>query len=88
MAHQVPWCKRYLEIFCEEACLSDLERWIMETRVKGWSRTQQCMELGLSPAALDRMISRLKRKYDIVQQHNPELPPRRSSAQETWQDQH
>lgn len=87
MAHQVPWCRRYLDIFIREACLSDLEAQIMETRVKGWSRTQQCFEFGLSPAALDRMIARLKRKYDECQRHNPELPKRRTSKEETWQDQ-
>lgn len=62
MAHQVPWCKRYLEIFAEEACLSDLEVKIMDTRVRGWSRTRQCMEFGLSESTLDRMIKLLKQK--------------------------
>ena len=86
MAHQVPWCRRYLDIFIRDACLSDLEARIMETRVKGWSRTKQCMEFGLSPSALDRMIAQLKRKYDVAQSHNPELPVRKASAKEAWMD--
>lgn len=88
MAHQVPWCRKYLDIFAREACLSELEIRIMETRVKGWSRTRQSMELGLSPSTLDRMISKLKRKYDLAQSQNPVLPPRRFSAEEVWMDTH
>lgn len=88
VAHQVPWCRKYLDIFCEEACLSELERKIMETRVQGWSQTRQCAEYGLSPATLSRIIARLKKKYDVAQQNNPELPPRRFSAKETWMDTH
>lgn len=86
MAHQVPWCKRYLDIFAEEACLSELEIQIMESRIKGWSRTKQCMHFNLSPSALDRMIARLKQKYDVAQANRPELPKRRTSAMETWMD--
>lgn len=86
MAHQVPWNKAILETFIEEAVLTEDEEWIVRTRVAGWSRTHQAMELGMSLATIDRLIASCKRKYDNVQKNNPTLPPRRTSAAEAWMD--
>ena len=88
MAQQVPWNKIILEEFIELAALTKDEEAIMRTRVAGWSRTRQAMELGLSLASVDRIIRRLKFKYDMVQRYSPILPPRRRSAEETWMDTH
>lgn len=88
MSHQVPWNKIIVETFIEEAMLTKDEEWILRTRVAGWSRTKQAMELNMSIANVDKMISRLKKKYDNVQKYNPLLPPRKPSAQETWMDTH
>lgn len=86
MAHQVPWNKIILETFVEEACLTQEEEMIIRTRVAGWSRTKQSIELGLSMSTVDRIIKSLKLKYDNAQKYNPLLPPRKESAQETWMD--
>lgn len=86
MSKQVPWNKIILETFISEALLTKEEEEIMRTRVAGWSRTKQAMELGMSLSTVDRHIANLKRKYDSVQKYNPILPPRRSSAEETWMD--
>lgn len=88
MAHQVPWNKIILEEFLRLAALTPDEEHIMRTRVAGWSRTRQAMELGMSIATVDRIIARLKTKYDAVQKYSAILPPRRSSEQEAWQDSH
>lgn len=88
MSHQVPWNKIILETFIEEGCLTKDEEWIIRTRVAGWSRTKQAMELGMSLSTVDRIISNLKLKYDNVQRYNPLLPPRKSSSEETWMDNH
>ena len=68
--------------------LSKDEEAIMRTRVAGWSRTQQSMELGMSLATVDRIIKRLKVKYDNVQKYSVLLPPRRDSVEETYMDTH
>lgn len=86
MAHQVPWNKIIVETFIEEAMLTKDEEWILRTRVAGWSRTKQALELNMSIASVDKIIARLKKKYDGVAKMNPLLPPRKNSAKETWMD--
>lgn len=88
MSHQVPWNKIILEEFIRLAALTKEEEMIMRTRVAGWSRVRQSMELGLSLATVDRIIRRLKIKYDMIQPYSPLLPPRKYSAEETWMDTH
>lgn len=86
MSKQVPWNKLILEEFIREGCLTKDEEMIMRTRVAGWSRVKQSMELGMSLSTVDRLIASLKKKYDGVQRYNPILPPRKPSAIETWMD--
>ena len=87
MAKQVKWTKQLTEDFIEMAMLSEDEAYIMRSRVRGESATQQAMHLQCSESTVHRAISRLKKKYDAVQQENPDkFPPRRKSAQETWMD--
>ena len=88
MSHQVCWTKVIVEEFIKDAMLSKEEEMIIRTRASGWTRTQQSMQLGMSLATIDRIINRLKVKYDKVQQHNPLLPPRKFSAEETYMDEH
>lgn len=88
MAHQVPWNKIILEEFIELAALSEIEEQIMRTRVAGWTRSRQADTFGMDMSTLDRIIRRLKRKYDAVQKYSPILPPRKFSAAETYMDTH
>lgn len=86
MSKQVPWNKIIVETFVSEAMLSKEEEMILRTRVSGWTRQKQSMELGMSLATIDRIIKRLKIKYDNVQKYNPLLPPRKFSVEETYMD--
>lgn len=88
MAHQVEWNKIIVERFVELAMLTEDEEMILRTRVAGWPRTRQANELNMSVSTVDRIISRLKRKYDNVQRFDPILPKRRESAAENWMDTH
>lgn len=88
MAKQVPWNKVLYNEFVELGSLSEIECKILETRMKGYTRSEQCDMLGISMSTLDRIISRLKIKYDNVQKHSDVLPPRRFSAKETYMDEH
>jgi len=88
MSHQVPWCKVILETFISEGCLTEDEEMIMRTRVAGWTRIQQSMELGMSLSSVDRLIKSCKDKYDNCQRYNPILPPRKNSDIEMYLDSH
>lgn len=88
MAKQVPWNKPLLDEFNYLAGLSADEYKLMETRMQGYTRTQQADMLQMSVQSIDRMIARLKIKYDNVQPYSHILPQRKSSAKETYMDNH
>ena len=58
----------------------------MRTRVAGWTRTKQSRELHMSISTIDRIIRRLKKRYDKVAEYDPILPPRKASAEEVYMD--
>ena len=86
MAHQVAWNKIIVETFIEEAMLSKTEEWILRTRVAEWTIKEQAQKLNMSEDNVNKIIARLKKKYDMVSKYNPLLPPRKTSAKETWMD--
>lgn len=88
MSKQVPWNKVITERFIELAMLSKEEQAILRTRASGWTITQQSMELNMSESKINKIIARLKVKYDAVQKYDPLLPPRKTSAKETYMDTH
>lgn len=88
ISKQVKWSKIILEEFIEIAALTDEEEQIMRTRVAGWTITKQAQVFGMSESSVNRIIKRLKVKYDGVQPYSPILPPRKFSAAETYMDTH
>lgn len=86
MTKQVEWTKFIVETFIEEGMLSEEEAKVMRTRAQGWTRTKQAREFGMSMSTLDRIIKRLKIKYDAVQLNNPKLPKRKHSDLEDYMD--
>ena len=85
---QVLWSKIILEEFIELAALTPEEEQIIRTRVAGWPITKQAMVFGMSESTVNRIIKRLKIKYDGVQPYSAILPPRKHSAAETYLDTH
>lgn len=88
MTKQVPWNKIILEEFINLAMLTKDEEIIMRTRIAGWSVSQQADKLNLSISTVNRIIQRLKIKYDEVEKYSVILPPRKSCAKELYQDTH
>ena len=86
MSHQVIWTKFILERFIDVGNLTKDEEAVMRTRAAGWTRTEQSMKLGMSLSAIDRIIKRLKVKYDRAQKYDVLLPPRKQSSQELYMD--
>lgn len=67
MTNEVIWTKLVLERFIQLANLTEEEEIVIRTRAAGWSRVKQAMELNISISGIDRIISRLRKKYDEVQ---------------------
>lgn len=88
MSKQVPWNEAIYQEFIKLAKLTPLEIEIMDCRIAEIPRSVTCDRLGISLATHDRMIARLKVKYDNVQKDSDVLPPRKFSAKETWMDTH
>lgn len=89
MSRQVIWTKQSLETFIEEAYLTEEEIVILRTRLAGWTISEQADRLGVSVGTINRMIRRLKIKYDIVQRQYPQiLPVRKNCAAELFMDSH
>ena len=87
MANEVQWNKYVYDRFCELALLSDFEKEVLMTRIKGMSIVQQSHKFNTSTSTINNTIRRLKDKYDDVQKYDgSNLPIRRMSAQEKWQD--
>lgn len=87
--HQVKWTKQITELFIDLAMLNDDEAYIIRSRVKGTTVTQQALYLHKSEATIHRMIRALKIKYDSVQKEFPDLfPERKQSRAERYMDTH
>ncbi len=48
--------------FCEQCMFSDVQKEILERKIRGDSNVKIAMELPMSPATLDRNIRKIKRK--------------------------
>ena len=77
MSHQVIFTREIVDEFIKEAMLTEDEIFIIKTRVSGWSRQQQANELNISVQSIDRIIRRLKNKYDKVAENNTKFPARK-----------
>ncbi len=86
MSHQVIWTKIIVEEFVRLGNLTKDEEMVLRTRADGWTITQQSLKLSMSVSTVNRIVSRLKRKYDAVQPYSVILPPRKASAKELYMD--
>lgn len=87
MSKGVLWTDKLTESFIQKAALSDDEAFVMRTRARGYTVTQQAMELNKSESTIHRMIATIKKKYDAVQKEYPdEFPIRKTSKVEEFMD--
>jgi DNA-binding NarL/FixJ family response regulator len=71
------WNKIILDEFIKLAILTETEERILRTRIAGWSRVKQSMELNLSVSTVDCIIRMINQKYDMVQPYSEILPKRK-----------
>lgn len=88
MAKQVCWTKKIVETFIDEACLTKEEQDILRTRVAGLTISEQSEKFNISVGKVNRIIKRLKWKYDNVQKYCKDLQVRKESAAELYMDTH
>jgi len=89
MAHQVVWTKQLVERFIEDACLSEEESAILRSRCKNETISQQSLKFNMSESKINKIVARLKVKYDALVREYPDVyPPRKMSAKETYLDTH
>lgn len=75
-----------VEEFVHLANLTKEEEMILRSRADGWTITQQASRFNMSVSTVNRIVSRLKKKYDVVQPYSVMLPPRKASAKELYMD--
>lgn len=81
MSRQVPWNRTILEEYIAEAKLTDIEERVIRARIeKGWSREKTAQEIHCSVSTVDRVIKRLKQKYDSAANYDILLPRRAKSS--------
>lgn len=89
MSHEVHWTEKITQSFIQKAMLSDDEIYVLTSRIKGTTISQQAIHLHKSEITVHRMISKLKKKYDVVQAEFPDdFPKRRNSKEEEYMDTH
>lgn len=71
------WNKIILDEFLRLAFLTETEEKILRTRIAGWSRVKQSIEMNLSISSIDCIIRMINKKYDMVQPYSSILPVRK-----------
>lgn len=79
---KVKWTKKTYDIFVDEAFLTADEKYILDSRIKGETVTQQCLALNVSRTTVNRYIKNLKDKYDIIAKQYPDIFPKRYKSKE------
>ena len=88
MAKQICWTKKIVETFIEWACLTKENQDILNTRVAGLTIYEQAEKFNISICKVNRIIKRLKWKYDNVQKYCKDLPVCKESEAELYMDTH
>ena len=71
------WNNIILDEFFRLAILTETEEQILRTRIAGWSRVKQSMEMNMSVSAVDSALRMIGKKYDMVQPYSTILPIRK-----------
>lgn len=80
----IPWTRAILEEFKYLALLTEFEEMVLESKIKGWSRTRQAIEFNVSISTIDRTLNQLRVKYDNVCNYSELLPPRKKKINQTY----
>lgn len=79
MANDLVWDKRMLQIFEENAFLTEEELIVLHDWVHGKSIVSTAMMHSMSTRKVDNLRRKIRMKYDGVQVYTPQLPKRTRS---------
>lgn len=82
MTKQVIWTKTVLDAFIREGNLNARQRFLIKTRVEGYTIARQAAELHLSVDQINKDIAELRKVYDATQKYSNILPPRKKNKKE------
>ena len=83
---QILWTKKIVDTFIKEGMLTKEEREVLLLRVKGYTISETSELMNISDSKVNRIIRRLKIKYDNLQGTIEELPKRKETTKELYRE--
>ena len=82
----VLWTKKIIETFIKEGMLTEEEKEVLLLRVKGYTIAETSELMNISDSKVNRIVRRLKIKYDNLQGTIKELPKRKETTKELYRE--
>lgn len=83
---QVLWTRKLVDTFIKEGMLTEEEKEVLLLRVKGYTIAETSELMNISDSKVNRIIRRLKIKYDNLQGTIEELPKRKETTKELYRE--
>lgn len=83
---QILWTKKIIETFIKEGMLTEEEKEVLLLRVKGYTIAETSELMNISDSKVNRIIRRLKIKYDNLRGTIEELPKRKETTKELYRE--
>ena len=83
---QILWTRKLVETFIKEGMLTKEEKEVLLLRVKGYTISETSELINISDSKVNRIIRRLKIKYDNLQGTIEELPKRKETTKELYRE--
>ena len=83
---QILWTRKLVDTFIKEGMLTDEEKEVLLLRVKGYTIAETSELMNISDSKVNRIIRRLKIKYDNLQGTIEELPKRKETTKELYRE--
>lgn len=83
---QILWTRKLVDTFIKEGLLTEEEKEVLLLRVKGYTIAETSELMNISDSKVNRIIRRLKIKYDNLQGTIEELPKRKETTKELYRE--
>ena len=83
---QILWTRKLVDTFVKEGMLTEEEKEVLLLRVKGYTIAETSELMNISDSKVNRIIRRLKIKYDNLQGTIEELPKRKETTKELYRE--
>ena len=83
---QILWTRKLVDTFIKEGMLTEEEKEVLLLRVKGYTIAETSESMNISDSKVNRIIRRLKIKYDNLQGTIEELPKRKETTKELYRE--